>query len=195
MSSALLLDSIKKHITLTKDEELLLLSFVQPKKLKRKELLITANELNQFSAFVLSGCLRSYSLDRNGFEHIIQFAPRGWWIADIYSLISGEKGKLSIDALEDSEVLLLKRTDQEILFKKAPVFERFFRIIIENSVAAQHNRLMDYLSLSAQERYEAFCGRYPSLMQTLPQKLIASYIGVTPEFLSKMRAALLKKKS
>lgn len=195
MSSALLLESIKKHIALKKEEEELLLLLVQPKKLKRKEVLITGNEINQFSAFVLSGCLRSYSLDRNGFEHIIQFAPRGWWIADIHSLISGEKGKLSIDALEDSEMLLLKRSDQELLFKQAPVFERFFRIIIENSVAAQHNRLMDYLSLTAQERYEAFCKRYPSLMQTLPQKLIASYIGVTPEFLSKMRAGMLKKKS
>lgn len=195
MSPTLLLDSIKKHISLKKEDEDLLLALVTFKTLKRKEVLINANEVNQFSVFVLSGCLRSYSLDRNGFEHIIQFAPKGWWIADIYSLISGEPGKLWVDALEDSELLVLTRSDQEKLFKKAPVFERFFRIIIENSVASQHSRLMDYLSLSAQERYEAFCKRYPSLMQSLPQKLIASYIGVTPEFLSKMRAGLLKKKS
>lgn len=195
MDKDLLIESIRKHILPGKAAEDRLLQLMRTKKLKRKDLLVNAGEVNDFSAFVLSGCLRSYSLDRNGFEHIIQFAPKGWWIADISSLISGEPGKLSIDALEDSEILTLSRKDQETLFSEYPAFERFFRIIIENSVAAQHGRLMDYLGLNAQERYEGFCKRYPSLMQSLPQKLIASYIGVTPEFLSKMRAAMLKKKS
>lgn len=195
MDKTLIIESVRKHIVLSEKNEQLFLSFLHEKKVKRKEILVRANEQNQFSYFVLSGCLRSYSLDQNGFEHIIQFAPRGWWIADIHSLISNQVGKLNIDALEDTELLALHRSDQEKLFHQAPEFERFFRIIIENSVAAQHNRLMDYLSLTAKERYEAFCQRYPSLMQTLPQKLIASYIGVTPEFLSKMRAQLIRKNS
>jgi CRP-like cAMP-binding protein len=195
MDHDLLIASIRKHIELNKKEENDFISLLQFKKLKKKEFLLRENEVSAFTAFVVKGCLRSYSIDRNGFEHILQFAPAGWWIADIYSMISKQPGKLNIDALENSDMFLLKRKDQEKLFKAYPKFERFFRIIIENSVASQHNRLMDYLSLNAQERYEAFCKRYPSLMQTLPQKLIASYIGVTPEFLSKMRAGMLKKKS
>lgn len=195
MDGNLLIQSIRKHIHAGEEAEKFLLQLVQEKTLKRKTMLVKSGDVNQFSAFVTHGCLRSYSLDSNGFEHIIQFAPSGWWIADIASLISGEPGKLSIEALEDSTVLLLSRKNQEILFAKYPIFERFFRIIIENSVASQHNRLMDYLGLSAQERYEGFCKRYPSLMQSLPQKLIASYIGVTPEFLSKMRRQMVAKKS
>lgn len=195
MEDNLLIESVRKHVQVGPEAEAYLLQIARVRKLKRKEFLLQAGEINQTSAFVLSGCLRSYSLDRNGFEHIIQFAPRGWWVADLHSLVSAEPSKLSIDALEDSTVLCISRKDQEALFTKYPAFERYFRIILENSVAAQHNRLMDYLSLNAQERYEGFCQRYPTLMQTLPQKLIASYIGVTPEFLSKMRSQLLRKKS
>lgn len=171
------------------------MKLIEVKKLKKKESLHQAGEVHTYSAFVLEGCLRSFTIDSNGFEHIVQFAPRGWWIADIYSLVSRQAGKMTIDALEDSTVLVLKRSDQELLFNRAPIFERYFRIIIENSVVAQHNRLMDYLSLSAQQRFLDFCIRYPMLVKTLPQKQIASYIGVTPEFLSKMKAGLLRHKS
>lgn len=192
MDHSLILQSIAKHIKLEKAEENLFVSLLKEKKLKKKQFLVHENEVSTSTAFVIKGCLRSYSIDRNGFEHIVQFAPPGWWIADIYSLITGQPGKLNIDALEDSEMLLLKRSDQETLFNKYPKFERFFRIITENSVAANHNRLMDYMGLSAQERYEGFCMRYPGLMKTLPQKQIASYIGVTPEFLSKLKSSLIR---
>lgn len=194
MDHSLILKSLAKHISLTKKEENFFVSLLQYKKLKKKEFLMHEQEVNTFTAFVISGCLRSYSVDRNGFEHIVQFAPAGWWIADIYSIISKQPGTLNIDALENSEMFLLKRKDQERLFDECPKFERFFRIITENSIAANHHRLMDYMGLSAQERYESFCKRYPGLMKTLPQKQIAAYIGVTPEFLSKMKAELLRRK-
>lgn len=194
MDHALILKSISRHISLSKKEEDYFVSLLQEKKLKKKQFLVHENEVSKFVAFVIQGCLRSYSIDRNGFEHIVQFAPEGWWIADIASVISRQPGKLNIDALQDSEILLLRREDQEKLFDAYPKFERFFRIITENSIAANHNRLMDYMGLSAQERYEGFCQRYPGLMKTLPQKQIAAYIGVTPEFLSKMKAGMLKKK-
>jgi CRP-like cAMP-binding protein len=175
------------------EEEKFLFSLLHEKKLSRKQFLVREGEISDITAFVIKGCLRSYSVDKNGFEHIVQFAPAGWWIADIYSLISQQPGKLFIDALEDSEMYLLKRKDQEKLFSRHPVFERFFRIITENSIAANHGRLMDYMGLSAEERYKGFCERYPTLMKKLPQKQIASYIGVTPEFLSKMKKNLLRK--
>ncbi|MDI1355152.1 MAG: Crp/Fnr family transcriptional regulator [bacterium] len=192
METSLILQEIAKHIQLTKDEELHFCSLLTEKSLKKKQILLRANAVNTLSAFVTKGCLRSYSIDRNGFEHIVQFAPPGWWIADIYSMISKKPGKLNIDALEDSTMLVMKREEQEELFKKIPKFERFFRIITENSVAANHARLMDYMGLTAQERYEGFCSRYPMLMKTLPQKQIAAYIGVTPEFLSKLKSELLR---
>jgi CRP-like cAMP-binding protein len=194
MDSSIILQSIAKHIDLTEVEKQFFTSILIPKQLKKKEYLVRENEVNTFSSFVIKGCLRSYSIDANGFEHIVQFAPEGWWIADIYSVIANVPGKLSIDALEDTQIFTLKRKDQEILFDKYPKFERFFRIITENSIAANHHRLMDYMGLTAQERYEGFCNRYPALIKRLPQKQVASYIGVTPEFLSKMRSALLKKK-
>jgi CRP-like cAMP-binding protein len=194
MQNQLIIDAVSRHITLGDEEKKYFLSLLQNKKLKKKQFLVRENEVSNATAFVLSGCLRSYSIDRNGFEHIVQFAPAGWWIADIYSVISGQPGKLNIDALEESELLLLKRSDQEKLFRKFPRFERFFRIITENSIAANHGRLMDYMGLTAAERYEGFCQRYPGLMKTLPQKQIAAYIGVTPEFLSKMKADLLRRK-
>jgi CRP-like cAMP-binding protein len=189
----LLKESLLKHIQPSESALNDFFALLKEKKFKRKDIFIQEGEVNSETAFVVKGCLRSYSIDRNGFEHIVQFAPAGWWIADIQSVISHLPGKLFIDALEDSEVLLLKRADQERLFERHPVFERFFRIITENSIAAHHGRLMDYMGLSAQERYEGFCKRYPSLMQSLPQKQIASYIGVTPEFLSKIKSQHLKK--
>lgn len=195
MNFELLLAGVAKHIQLTKSEEDYFVSLFQVKKLKKKQFLVHEGEFNKFTAFVTKGCLRSYSIDRNGFEHIIQFAPPGWWIADLYSLISKQPGKLNIDALEDSDILVLFREDQEKLFEVHPKFERFFRILTENSIAANSHRLIDYMGLTAQERYFTFCNRYPMLMQTLPQKQIAAYIGVTPEFLSKIKAEFLKKQT
>ncbi|PBQ34611.1 hypothetical protein CNR22_23480 [Sphingobacteriaceae bacterium] len=194
MDYQLLLQSVSKHISLTKNEEESFTALFQEKKLKKKQFLVHENEFNKFTAFVTKGCLRSYSVDRNGFEHIIQFAPPGWWIADMASVISNQPGKLNIDALEETTMLILTREDQLQLFEKIPKFERFFRIITENSIAANSHRLIDYMGLTAQERYFTFCNRYPTLMQSLPQKQIASYIGVTPEFLSKIKAEFLKKK-
>ncbi len=183
----LILQNIGKHIHLEPQEEARFVSLLTSRELKKKQFLLRENEVCRHSAFVIQGCLRSYNLDENGFEHILQFAPTDWWIADMYSLISQQPGSLYIDALEDSEVLLLSKKDQEQLYHDCPKFERFFRIITENSLVANRRRVLDNLSLSAQQRYAMFCQHYPSLINHLPQKQIAAYIGVTPEFLSKLR--------
>ena len=117
---------------------------------------------------------------------MLQFAPPGWWIGDIQSIITQEPGTLYIDAVEDSEVLLLFKKDLEKIYTTVPKLERFLRILAENALATYQHRLIGNLSLSAKERYENFCRLYPSLIQCLPQKQVAAYIGVTPEFLSKM---------
>lgn len=186
----LILHNIAKHIALEPAEQDHFLSLLASKKIKKKQFLLRENDVCRNSAFVALGCLRGYTVDANGFEHILQFAPPDWWIADMYSLISGQPGHLNIDALEDTEVLLLSKKDQEQLYHDIPKFERFFRIITENSLVANRQRVIDNLSLSAQARYAQFCGHYPTLINKLPQKQIAAYIGVTPEFLSKMRGDL-----
>lgn len=188
MKSNIILRNISKHITLDKAEEETFLSLLISKNLKRKDFLLRECEVCKSAAFVISGCLRGYTIDENGIEHILQFAPPDWWITDMYSLISGNPGNLFIEAMEKSDVLLLSKDDREKLYLKVPKFERFFRIITENSLVASRQRVIDSLSLSAKQRYEKFCSVYPTVFKTIPQKHIASYIGVTPEFLSKLRA-------
>ncbi|MCA6362216.1 MAG: Crp/Fnr family transcriptional regulator [Bacteroidetes bacterium] len=189
-SHADVLQHISRYITLERAEAGCFSAMLKPRSLKAKEILLDEGEVCRYSAFVTRGCLRGFTIDQNGYEHVLQFAPPNWWIADMYSLISQKPGSLIIEALEDSEILLLSKTDQEALYREVPKFERFFRIITENSLVTNRQRVLDNLSLTAVQRYEAFCVRYPTLIDSLPQKQIAAYIGVTPEFFSKMKAGL-----
>ena len=182
----LILQNIAKHISLTKEQENYFLSLLKNKKVRKKLFLSQEGDISKGPFFVTKGILRSYTVDKNGFEHVLQFAPPGWWIADMYSLITQQPGSLSIDAVEDSDVLLLPKQELDKLYNEIPAFERFFRILAENALVTFQQRLIDNLSLTAKERYENFCKRYPLLIERLPQKQVASYIGVTPEFLSKM---------
>jgi len=182
----LILQNIAKHISLTKEQENYFLSLLKNKKVRKKLFLSQEGDISKGPFFVTKGILRSYTVDKNGFEHVLQFAPPGWWMADMYSLITQQPGSLSIDAVEDSDVLLLPKQELDKLYNEIPAFERFFRILAENALVTFQQRLIDNLSLTAKERYENFCKRYPLLIERLPQKQVASYIGVTPEFLSKM---------
>lgn len=182
-----ILKNISRHIQLDKKEEQLFLSMLEHKKTGAKQTVLKQGDVCKHSSFVVSGCLRGYFVDKDGIEHVLSFAPAGWWIADMYSLLSQKPGNLIIEAMQDSELFQLSRINQEKLYVAVPAFERFFRIISENSLVAYQQRLMDNLSLTAQERYLKFCGTYPGLIDTLPQKQVAAYIGVTPEFLSKMK--------
>lgn len=193
MHTDLILANVRKHIDLQEEEAAFFLSLLKTRQVKRKQFLLKEKEICHHSIFVNEGCLRGYTLDKNGYEHILQFAPKNWWIADMYSMLSGQPGDLYIDVLEDSEVLLLHVEDREKLMQELPKFERFFRIILENSLITFRQRLMENLGLPALERYLLFCKRYPTLIERLPQKQVAAYIGVTPEFLSKMRAEMLRK--
>lgn len=195
MLTDIILKSIGRHIHLNEDETAYFISLLHPKQLARKQFLLRGGEVCKYSAFVVSGCLRGYTIDEHGQEHVLNFAPVGWWIADMYSLISQKPGTLYIEAPEPAEVLLLSKIKQELLFEEVPKFERFFRIITENSLVANQQRLIDNLSLSAGERYNNFCKRYPTLINALPKKDIASYIGVTPEFFSRMMGKKVKGKS
>jgi CRP-like cAMP-binding protein len=190
---AQILENINKIVTLSPQEELLFLSKTEIKTYRAKTIIVNAGEISQYSFFVNSGLLRSFNINDNIVEHVLSFACEGWWIGDMYSLISQKPSNLFIEVLEDAEVVLLSRENQNKLFTQIPKLERFFRILTENSLVAHQERLMDNLSLTAEERFDKFCKRYPTLIQRVPQKQIASYIGVTPEFFSKMKSRLLKK--
>lgn len=192
MATDLILAHIARYIRLTDEEQAAFIALLQPRLVKRKELLLQEGEICKYSAFTTSGCLRGFTVDDNGFEHVLSFAPAGWWMADMYSLLSQKPGTLNIEALESTKLLLLSKTNQEQLYLQVPKFERYFRIITENSLVAYQQRLMDNLSLPAEDRYHRFCKRYPTLIHTLPKKDIATYIGVTPEFLSRMMHKMLK---
>lgn len=187
------LQNISKHVSLTPEEETLFLSKTETKHYKAKTILLSSGEIANCTYFVNSGILRSFNINDNIIEHVLHFACEGWWIGDMYSYISEKPGNLFIEVLEDAELVLISKENHQQLYQEIPKLERFFRILAENSLVAHQERLMDNLSLTAEERFEKMCKKYPTLIQKVAQKHLASYIGVTPEFFSKMKARLLKK--
>lgn len=190
---AAILENIAVHVSLTAKEQEYFMSLTQTHRYKAKTLLLNAGEVCDQSYFVNSGILRSFTINDNIVEHVLNFACAGWWIADMYSLISRKPGNLFIEVVEDAEIVMLPKKNQELLYQKLPKLERFFRILAENALVANQQRIMDNLSLTAEARFEKFCQKYPGLVNSVPQKQIASFIGVTPEFFSKMKAAMLRK--
>ncbi len=188
-----IVENINKLILLTKEEEALFLSKIEFKSYKSKTILLSSGEIASATYFVNSGILRSFNVNDNIIEHVLHFACEGWWIGDMYSYISQKPGNLFIEVLEDAELAIITKNNQEELYLKIPKLERFFRILAENSLVSHQERLMDNLSLTAEERFEKFCTKYPTLIQKISQKNIASYIGVTPEFFSKMKSKILRK--
>ena len=188
-----ILQNIAKHVSLTPEEEALFLSKTETKQFKSKTILLSSGQIANCTYFVNSGILRSFNINDNIIEHVLHFACEGWWIGDMYSYISEKPGNLFIEVLEDAELVLITKENHQQLYQEIPKLERFFRILAENSLVAHQERLMDNLSLTAEERFEKMCKKYPTLIQKVPQKHLASYIGVTPEFFSKMKARLLKK--
>lgn len=193
MNTDLILKNVSKHIVLNDKEKNFFISILEHKTLKRKTLYLQAGEVCKYSTFVVDGALKSFTVDKEGKEHILSFATKDWWIADMYSYISRKPAVQTIEAIADSEVLLLSWENQQLLYEKVPKFERFFRILIENALVANQQRLIDNLSSTAEERYVHFIKKYPLIPSCVPQHNIASYLGITPEFLSKIRARLAKK--
>lgn len=188
--SNILIQNVTNRVSLSQEEQQHLISFFSEREIKKREFLLREGEISRGVAFVTEGILRSYAIDRNGFEHVIQFAPPDWWMVDMYSFVKQKPARLFIDALENTKLLWLSNSDVQRLCTDIPRMDRFFRILAENSVISYQNRLIENLGFLAAERYKSFCEQYPSLIECLPQKQVASYIGVTPEFLSKMLGEL-----
>src|SRR5512144_280846 len=156
-------------------------SFFVHKHVRRRQYLLQEGDVCRSLAFVTAGCLRAYTVDRKGDEHIIQFALATWWISDFHSYLTGLPATYTIDALHDSDVLLLDRGARDLMFEQVPRMERYFRLLQEANYVATHRRIEEALSASAQERYLTFIDTYPDLVEQVPQNQIASYLGITPQ--------------
>jgi CRP-like cAMP-binding protein len=187
-SFELILKNISKHIILNKEEEEFFVSLLHEVTFKPKEFALKEGQIAQSLYFVTEGCLRYYNEDTNGVIHISLFAPPDWWIGDLQSHHTHQGSHFYIDAIMATKALSLNYEDLDKLYEKVPKFERFFRIMIEKNWVANQNRLIDAMSNTAEQRYDKFLLRYPMLVNTIAQKHIAAYVGVTPEFLSKMRS-------
>jgi CRP-like cAMP-binding protein len=157
------------------------------KKLRRRQYFLQEGDVCKYQAFVVKGILRSYTIDEKGNEHILQFASEGWWLADLSSYLTNEPSILTMDALEDAELLLLDRSSWEQAMLQVPVLEHYFRIILQNHLVATQKRLLQSLAETAEEKYNRFLQTFPDCLQRLPQHMIASYLGVTRETLSRVR--------
>lgn len=193
MSGEQILKNISQHIQLDDRESDYFLSLLQPRTIKRKEYLLRANEVCKYESFITKGCLRTYTIDDTGLEHNVMFAVEDWWTGDLFSFLTQTPGNFIIDALEDTDLLQISKGDLEKLYENVPKFERFFRIILQNAFIAQQQRINQSLSFTAEERYLHFIQKYPRLEQRLPQKQVAAYLGITPEFLSMIRKKISKR--
>jgi len=157
-----------------------------PKKVKKGEFLLREGEMTRYSIFVASGCLRTYTIDDSGKEHILQFSPENWWTGDM-SFTSNVPSKCFIEALEDSDVLLTEMSSIQKLNKYIPQSAAQYETALQKSMEAKNQRIISSLSATAEERYNDFLKKYPSLVQRVPQHMIASYLGISPETLSRIR--------
>ena len=176
------------------DEELAIIkTYLTTKRLRKKQYLLQEGDVCKFIAFVEKGALRSYSIDEKGVERIIQFALEGWTISDLYSFLTAEAATYNIDALENTELMLISKPAHEELLKTFPKYETWIRIQITDAYIAMQRRLTSIISLSLEERYAYFTSLYPDIIQRVPQHMIASYMGLTPETLSRVRKKMTSK--
>jgi CRP-like cAMP-binding protein len=188
-----ILKNIAKHISLDEDEVEYFTSLLQYKEIRKKDLLLKEGQACRTISYVQSGALRAFFVDKEGKESTIMFAIHDWWITDMYCFVMEQPAMQNIIAIKDSCVLQLKKNDLEQLYLKVPKFERFFRIIMQNSYIREQVRVLQNLSLPAEERYNIFINKYPQLIPHISLKQIASYLGITPEFLSTVRKNKTKK--
>lgn len=181
---------VSESISITDEEFEYAKTLFFPKKLRRKRFLLEEGEPCIYTTFVEKGLLRSFTIDEKGNEHILQFGMQGWWVADLYSFLTGEPSEYNIEALEDSELLLITNSSWDLLLKEVPAFERYFRILIQNNLIATQRRLMGTMSTTAEERYLKLLQDFPDISQKVPQHMIASYIGITRETLSRLRSQI-----
>jgi CRP-like cAMP-binding protein len=188
-----LIEHLQKFVPFSEEEWALIVSKVKKRTIKRRQKILQEGDVCKHYSFVLEGCFRMYGIDDKGYEHNIQFAAENDWIADIGSFYAKKPSKLYIEAIESSTILQIEQQDLYALYLKIPKLSIAFKVIIENKYVELQNRVLQNFSSTAQQRYLSFLEQYPHLSNRLPNTQIASYMGITPEFLSKIRKDLSKK--
>ncbi|MFT3934165.1 MAG: Crp/Fnr family transcriptional regulator [Chitinophagaceae bacterium] len=187
MVSEPILKNISKHIALDVDEISHFLSLLKCKRVSRKTVLLREAQPCKYLYYVQQGALRAYHIDKHGKESTIMFAVDDWWITDMYCFLNNKPSLMYIETIKESIIYQLSKDNFDKLFAHTPKFERFFRILMQNAYTREQLRVIDNLSLTAKERYNKFLKKYPHIAEVVTQKQIASYLGVTPEFLSAIR--------
>ncbi|MGE8428702.1 MAG: Crp/Fnr family transcriptional regulator [Sphingobacterium sp.] len=183
-----ILENINKHITLDENEFSQFSNLLKRKNIARKSQVLSQGHLCNSIYFVESGALRAYYPEESGRESTIMFAVKDWWVTDMYCFIHELPAMLTIEAIADSVVYQLQKSDLDELYLAIPKFERFFRILMQNAYIREQLRVIQNLSMTAEERYAIFLNKYPDVANKVKQKQIASYLGITPEFLSMIKA-------
>lgn len=185
--------NISRYVTFEPKELEIFNSLLEHKTVPKKTILLHEGEMCDFEAFVIKGCIRKYYIDANGFEVILQFAIENAWLSDIsFSIYEKKPSRVFIETLEECEFFMFTPDTKEALFAKAPKFERAFRILMQRNLAVTQERLFNTISKTATEKYLEFLELYPTLSQRVAQHYIASYVGISAEFLSKIRTKIAK---
>ena len=179
---------ISQHAVLNEAEFQLLESFARPKKLRKRQYLLQEGDICRYNCFITNGLLRMYSVDEKGDEHIIRFAAENWWISDRESLLTGNPSKFNIDAIEDTEVLLFEKSSMDLMMNDVPKFGKMVNHMLDKSFITYQNRVNEAISNTAEKKYFNFVQRYPEFSLRVPQAMIASYLGIKPETLSRLRS-------
>jgi len=183
----LFIDHIQKDVVLSESDVKMVSDIIEIKHLKKKEFLIQPGQTSNSMNFITEGCMRSYYVDENAQEHTLQLGIEEWWINDLYSYLSRKKSRMYVQALEDTTLVQLPRVKLEKLYFQVPPISNFFRIKIQNAYVAIQERVIDSMSDDAYDRYKDFIKSYRNIEQRVPQYIVASYLGITPEFLSYLR--------
>ena len=178
----------KRYIHLTTDQYIMFEKSLSFKSIKKKDFLLKSGNYCQYHYFVLKGCFSFFYIDKSGAEQIVQFAIENWWFTDYESFVSELPSNVTVQALENSEILQIHKSKLDEVYKEIPAIERLFRIIAEKSLIAHLRRNYFLLSRTSEEKYDSLVNTFPDFAQRVPQYMIASYLGFSPEYLSKIRA-------
>ncbi len=195
MEENLLLNNIRSFVQLSEQDWQLIASLGVEKIFRKGDLLCREGEICRFTNFIESGSGRVFYIDPAGNEHVVQLGSRGWWISDFAGFTNQTKGLLIVEALETTKVISFSYENFQTIYEKVPLFERFYRLLIQKAYASFQNRVLQNISMDAEQRYIEFRDKYPDMDASISQKHIASYLGMSAEFLSKIKKRLHAKRS
>ena len=186
------LEYLNKYIQLTPEEESIVSKALIQRNYIKGQYIVQEGDICRNQNYIITGKVRTFYLDKNGTEHIIAFGIENWWVGDLGSFITQSSADFNVQCLENTSVLQISKEQLEQLYLEVPKIERFFRLIIQSAYVSAQKRIVRNLSLSAKDRYLLFLAEYPDIVQRVPQYMIASYLGITKEFLSNLRSQISK---